>query len=280
MSARSRRRAMERAAARLRAAGIDDPTSDLRRMMAEALEVAPARLSLMDDALTPAQAARFDAFVARRAARQPVAQIVGRRAFWRHDFTVTPDTLDPRPDTETLVAHALTKPWQRVLDLGTGTGAILISLLAERRGATGIGADLSPAALAVARENAARIGVAADFVLSDWFAAIDGRFDLIVSNPPYIALAEMAGLAPEVRDHEPHLALTDGGDGLGAYRAIVAGAAAHLNPGGWLMVEIGPTQADAVSAIFAQAGLRSVETLLDLDDRPRVVLGQRGDIAG
>jgi release factor glutamine methyltransferase len=200
-----------------------------------------------------------------------MAQITGERLFWGRSFRVTGATLDPRPETEVLVAAALAEPFARVLDLGTGTGCILLSLLADRPGTAGLGVDVSPAALAVAVENAARLGVVAEFRLSDWFAGVAGRFDLIVSNPPYIAAAEMAGLAPEVRDWEPHLALTPGGDGLDAYRAIAGGVAAHLEPGGRLLLEIGPTQAAEVAALLAAAGLAGIEVLADLDGRDRVV---------
>ena len=205
-----------------------------------------------------------------RAARQPLSQITGRRAFWKHEFRVTPDTLDPRPETEALVAAALELPWASVLDLGTGTGAILISLLAERPGASGLATDISEPALRVARDNAARIGVSADFARADWFDGVTGHFDLIVSNPPYIAACEMAALQPEVRDWEPHLALTDGGDGLTAYRRIAAGAAAHLRPGGHVLAEIGWQQGAEVAAIFAAEGAR-VTVLPDLDGRDRVI---------
>lgn len=264
--------ALADATALLAAAGVDDPARDAARLLAHVLGRTP--LFPEDITLSPAQAGAFAQAVTARATRQPVAQITGRRAFWKHEFHVTPDTLDPRPDTETLIEAALRKPWASVLDLGTGTGAIVISLLAERPGARGLGVDLSPAALTVAQGNAARIGVAADFAVSDWFSAVTGRFELIVSNPPYIALAEMAALAPEVRDHEPHLALTDGGDGLGAYRAIAAGAGAHLAPGGWLLVEIGPAQGAAVAALFAAAGFVEIAILPDLDGRDRVVCGE------
>ena len=268
------REAMAQAVATLRRAGLPDPQADVRRLMAHALGTPPERLALIPDrALTPDEAARFDALVARRKTRQPVAQITGHRAFWKHDFRVTPDTLDPRPETEILVEQALRLPWTSVLDLGTGTGAILISLLAERKGARGLGTDISPAALQVAQSNAAALGVAADFALSDWFAGVSGRFDLIVSNPPYIAAAEMAGLSPEVRDWEPHAALTDGADGLTAYRAIAAGAGAHLSPGGAVLVEIGPAQAADVTAIFAAAGAQG-QVIHDLDGRDRVIFAR------
>ncbi|MBD3765456.1 MAG: peptide chain release factor N(5)-glutamine methyltransferase, partial [Rhodobacterales bacterium] len=265
--------ALRAAIPQLAAAGVEGAPRDARRLLAHALDIAPDRLALhLADPLPPAAAARFAAAVAARAARQPLAQITGRRAFWGRNFRVTRDTLDPRPETEGLVALALAEPFARVLDLGTGTGCILLSLLADRPGATGLGVDVSPAALAVARANAADLGLSgrADLALSDWFSAVAGRFDLIVSNPPYIAADEMAGLAPEVRDWEPHLALTPGGDGLAAYRAIAAGAGAHLAPCGRLIVEIGPTQGTAVARLMSAAGLADVQVHPDLDARPRL----------
>ena len=174
-----------------------------------------------------------------------------------------------------LIEAALAEPFASVLDLGTGTGAILISLLAERPGTRGIGTDISPAALIVARENADRIGVCADFMESDWFSGLSGEFDLIVSNPPYIALTEMDDLSPEVALWEPRQALTDGADGLSAYRAITAGAPAHLTPGGRLIVEIGPSQGAAVAALMAGAGLVDPHVLRDLDGRDRIVCGRK-----
>ncbi|MFT4148926.1 MAG: peptide chain release factor N(5)-glutamine methyltransferase [Paracoccaceae bacterium] len=266
--------ALRAAIPRLRAAGVDDPARDARALMAHAAGLTPDRLTLhLSDPLTDPQAAAFAAHVAARERRQPVAQIIGQRLFWGRSFCVTPDVLDPRPETEILIDHALSRPFSRVLDLGTGSGAILITLLAESPDATGLGADLSAEALAVARGNARLLGVMgrAEFLRSDWFDAIPGRFDLIVSNPPYIAEEEMASLSPEVRDWEPHLALTPGGDGLDAYRAIAAGAGAHLAPGGRLMVEVGPTQGDAVAALLSAAGLENPRILPDLDGRPRVV---------
>lgn len=267
--------ALRAATARLTAAGIDGAARDARLLLAEALGLAPDRLSLhLADAVTDEAAARFAGFVAAREARRPVAQILGRRLFWGRPFRVTPATLDPRPETETLIAAALEAPYTRVLDLGTGTGCILLTLLAERPGATGVATDLSDAALDVARANAEALGLAprAAFRRADWFSALEGRFDLIVSNPPYIAAAEMAALAPEVRDWEPRAALTPGGDGLDAYRALCAGAAAHLEPGGRLLLEIGPTQGAAVAALAAAGGLHGVRVLPDLDGRDRVVM--------
>ncbi|MCQ0970531.1 peptide chain release factor N(5)-glutamine methyltransferase [Paracoccus sp. TK19116] len=275
--------ALQDAVARLRAAGVDDPAGDARRLLLHAFGSDLQRHQLAERLSQPlpgSVAARFQAMVTARAARQPVSQITGRRAFWTHDFAVTRDTLDPRPETEVLVEAALGLSWHNVLDLGTGTGAILISLLAARPGSLGLGTDVSEAALRVARGNATRIGVSADFRLSDWFANVAGRFDLIVSNPPYIAISEMTGLSPEVREWEPAGALTDGGDGLSAYRAIAAGAGRHLNHGGHVLCEIGAAQGPAVSALFREAGAE-VRVITDLDGRDRVVASRfRQESAG
>lgn len=265
--------ALRRAVTRLAEAGVEDAARDARRLLAHALGQRPDALAArLSDALPPEAAATFEEAIAARARRQPVSQIIGRREFWGRDFRVTPDVLDPRPETETLVELALARPFASVLDLGTGSGAILVTLLAERPAARGVGADLSDAALDVARDNAAAHGVAgrAGFVRSDWFGAVEGRFDLIVSNPPYIAAAEMPGLAPELA-WEPRGALTDEGDGLSAYRAIAAGAATHLAPGGRLIVETGHAQGAAVAAIFRGAGLESVACHPDLGGRQRAV---------
>ena len=259
------------AAAQLTVAGIE--ATDARRLMAAALELAPHQIGLSPGrVLDGAEVLRFRACVDERKAHRPVSKIIGRRAFWRHEFGVTDDTLDPRPETEVLVTKALERPFATMLDLGTGTGCILLSCLAERPAASGIGTDVSEAALTVARANAARLGVSrADFQRSDWFSEVTGQFDLIVSNPPYIAADEMAGLAPEVRLWDPELALTPGGDGLAAYRAIAAGAAARLMPGGRILLEIGPTQATAVAGLLAAQGFGDVAVTRDLDGRDRVV---------
>jgi release factor glutamine methyltransferase len=265
--------ALAAATARLRAAGVADPARDARLLLAHALGIAPDRVMLAPtDPLSEAIAKRFEGAVAARAARQPVSQIVGRRAFYGRTFRVTPDVLDPRPETETLVAAALSAPFERVLDLGTGSGAILLTLLAERPDARGLGVDLSPEALAVAQANAEGLGRAgrADFRLSDWFAGVTGFFDLIVANPPYIAADEMPGLAPEVRDWEPHLALSPGADGLSAIRRIAAGAGAHLRPGGRLLIEIGAGQGGATLALLEGSGFDARAILCDLDGRDRV----------
>jgi release factor glutamine methyltransferase len=266
------REALADATRRLAAAGIETPARDARRLM-EHLAGGPVFGG--DPLPDPAAWTRL---VAARAARRPVAQILGRRAFWTHEFEVNGDTLDPRPETEALVAAALEVPWDRVLDLGTGTGCILLSLLAERPAAAGLGTDLSAPALAVARRNATRLGLdgRAAFAQADWLDGIDGPFDLIVSNPPYIAEAEMAALAPELRDWEPRMALTPGGDGLAAYRILARDAPARLSAGGHLMVEVGAAQGRAVAALLRGAGFGSVAIRPDLDGRDRIVSGRKG----
>lgn len=266
------REALAQAIQRLDAAGIADAPRDARLLLAHALGIAPDRLTLVLRDPAGAEQAAFGEAIARRAAREPVSHITGRRLFWGRAFHVTADVLDPRPETETLIAEALGAPFTRLLDLGTGSGAILLTLLAERPAARGLGCDLSPAALAVAEGNAATLGLSgrAEFRQGDWFGPVEGRFDLIVSNPPYIAEAEMGGLAPEVL-REPRMALTPGGDGLDAYRAIARDAGAHLTPGGRLMVEIGPTQGAAVAGLMAAAGLQGIALHPDFDGRDRVV---------
>ena len=272
--------ALRAATQRLTAAGIAGANGDARALLAHAIGIAPDRLTLhLPDPLLADAQARFDASLTARESRQPVAQIVGHRLFWGHRFKVTQDTLDPRPETEVLVAEALSRPFLKLLDLGTGTGCILLSCLAGNPMAVGVGSDISSAALAVTQTNAETLGLVARvrLIQSDWLKAIPGRFDLIASNPPYIAAAEMAGLAPDVLDHEPHLALTPGGDGLDAYRAIAAGAPARLISGGRLLLEIGPTQGAAVSALLAAQGLQNIRILPDFDGRDRVVCAQKPD---
>ncbi|MBC7133890.1 MAG: peptide chain release factor N(5)-glutamine methyltransferase [Roseovarius sp.] len=273
--------ALRAATQRLARAGIEGAAGDARALLAEAMGLARDRLTLhLAEALDPEAAARFEAMLARREGNEPVARILGRRLFWGREFTVTPDVLDPRPETECLIAAALEGPAPaQFLDLGTGTGCIAVTLLAEWPQARGVASDLSPGALDVARENATRHGVMArlDLVASDWFAGISGRFDLIVSNPPYIAADEMMTLAPEVRGHDPHQALSDGADGLSAYRAIARGARAHLVPGGRILVEIGWQQGRAVAGIFAEAGLGDIRILPDFDGRDRVVRAMSPD---
>ncbi len=268
--------ALRQTTARLAGAGVAQPGADARILMAFAMGIAGDRLTLhLGDTLSPEAERALEKAVTARLAHQPVSQIIGQRQFWGRMFRVTSDVLDPRPETETLVSAALEHDFHRVLDLGTGSGCILLSLLADRPLASGVGVDLSPAALTVAQGNAERLAVEkrATFTVSDWFSNVKGQFDLIVANPPYIAADEMGTLLPDVRDWEPHLALTPGGDGLAAYRVIARDAPAFLTPRGRLMVEIGPTQGPAVLSMFQAAGLEDARILHDMDGRDRVVVG-------
>ncbi|WP_415920439.1 peptide chain release factor N(5)-glutamine methyltransferase [Tateyamaria sp. SN6-1] len=269
--------AMASAAARLRAAGVPDPARDARMLLAHAARVDAARVTLIaPEDIAPDIAERYDQLVSLRAVRVPVSHLVGRRAFYGRDFRVSNAVLDPRPETESLIEAALAQDFARVLDLGTGSGCILVTLLAECSDATGVGVDLSEAACLEASANAVTHAVAdrADIFVSDWFERVEGRFDLIVSNPPYIAADEMAGLAPEVAQHEPHMALTDGGDGQSAYRIIAAEAGAYLDADGTVMCEIGPAQGASVAALFRAHGWGVVTVLPDLDGRDRVVVAR------
>ncbi|AZV78095.1 peptide chain release factor N(5)-glutamine methyltransferase [Parasedimentitalea marina] len=269
--------AMVAATARLRAAGVPDPARDARVLLAHAARIEASRVTLIaPEDLESDIAERYEQLIALRAIRVPVSHLLGEREFYGRRFKVSGDVLDPRPETECLIEAALAAPFQRVLDLGTGSGCILVTLLGEQRDATGLGVDLSEAACLQASANAVlhRVEPRADIRQSDWFQNVDGQFDLIVSNPPYIALNEMPGLSAEVRIHEPEMALTDGGDGLGAYRRIAANVGHYLTPGGRVLVEIGPTQAAAVAALFELAGLRQIRVVQDLDGRDRVVCAQ------
>ncbi|WP_373356895.1 peptide chain release factor N(5)-glutamine methyltransferase [Pseudoroseicyclus sp. CXY001] len=264
---------------RLTEAGVAEPAGDARRLLAHALGLAPGRLTLaLPEPVSPDSAAAYDACITRRAAREPVSHITGERLFYGRRFAVSADVLDPRPETEMLIEAALAQPFETLLDLGTGTGCILLTLLAEMPGARGLGIDISPAALANAAANAAELNLSikAEFAAGDWFDGLTRQFDLITANPPYLAAAEMAGLAPEVREFEPHLALTDFGDGLGAYRAITAGAPEHLMPGGRLLMEIGPGQGHEVMSLAYAAGFPHVSIIRDLDGRDRVVMAEIG----
>lgn len=274
---------LREASGRLAAAGIDGAAREARLLLQHAAGIAIAtQIAESGRAIDSAAAERFEALVARRAARAPMAQILGRREFWSLPFRVTPDTLDPRPDSETLVQAVLSRVANRqaelrLVDFGTGTGCLLLSLLHELPNASGIGVDLSPAALAVARHNAQALGLAgrARFLEADWDAGLAGSFDIVVSNPPYIASDEIAALQPEVSRFEPRLALDGGPDGLAAYRRLLPAAARLLQAGGLAAFEIGLGQADSVTAIGRAAALRHLTTEFDLGSVPRVVLFQK-----
>ncbi|MGH1353503.1 MAG: peptide chain release factor N(5)-glutamine methyltransferase [Thalassovita sp.] len=257
---------------------IDGPAREARLLLAHAMNVPHDRLVLMGhDELAPDVYDRAQAFCLRRTQGEPTSNIRGYREFYGRQFTVNHHVLDPRPETECLIVEALTAPFSTVLDLGTGSGCILLTLLAERSGISGTGGDLSPEALSVAKINAKALGVSdrATFVQSDWFDAIKGPFDLIVSNPPYITDAEMAELSPEVLNFDPHMALTPGGDGLDPYRILAQQAQGYLTPRGRILCEFGWKQGADVTALFQDAGWSDVRILPDLDGRDRVLAATR-----
>jgi release factor glutamine methyltransferase len=277
------REILSEARERLAAAGIEGPLREARLLLADALGVDGAGLIAREtDAIDAGGLDAFEARMRRRLAGEPISRIRGWREFYGRRFAINGDVLDPRPETELLVeeGQARLPRGGRVLDLGTGSGAILVSLLAERPDATGVSVDISPAALAVAADNARSLCVSdrVTFIEGSWDAMAErggAAFDLVLSNPPYVTEAELAGLAVEVRDHDPHLALVGGADGLDPYRAILAALPATLKPGGWLGVEFGATQGAAVSALMVNAGLEAVEVMADLGQLDRVAFGRR-----
>ena len=274
---------LETAVARLRQSGVDDARRDARLLLAAALGDRPELvIGYPEMELGEPEAEAFAAMVARRAAREPVSRILGRREFWSLPFRISPATLDPRPDSETLVEAVLARipdrtAALRVLDLGTGTGCLLLALLSELPRAEGLGTDISPEAVAVARANAADLGLAdrARFGVADWGSGLTGSWQAIVSNPPYIMDREIAGLAPEVARYEPRTALSGGPDGLSSYRRIVPQAAGLLAAGGLLALEIGRGQGALVESILAAAGLKRLERAMDLAGIERCVLATR-----
>jgi release factor glutamine methyltransferase len=261
-------------------AALDTPDLDARVLLMEALRADAVEIAVRPHlCLGPEAAARLTAFARRRLAREPVGRILGRREFWGLTFELSAATLEPRPDTETVVETALSllpdrhAPW-RLLDLGTGSGCILVALLHELPAAFGLGVDRSPEALRTARRNAVRCGVGdrAAFAASDWASALAGRFDLVVSNPPYIAAPGLAELAAEVRAHDPEGALDGGRDGLASYRVIFQQAARLLAPGAALVVEIGCDQEEAIGALAPGTGLEVCRVCRDLGGHPRAVV--------
>ncbi len=273
--------ALSECRAALAAAGIESAAFEARLLVAAALEVPVEQvIAWPERAIDPAARGRLAALLARRSAREPMAHVLGRREFWSLEFAVTPDVLVPRPDSETLVAAALeqvadrTAPL-RLLDLGVGSGCLLLALLSELPQATGLGIDISRAAIAVAQRNATALGLATRvrFEHGNWLAGVGGRFDVVVTNPPYIARGELAGLPPEVR-HDPPAALDGGEDGLEAYRVIAAGLSAVLAPGGFGAIEIGAGQAEFVTAILREAGLEPWLRRSDLSGTTRCLLAR------
>ena len=267
---------------KFRQAGIDSAETDARLLMAYALGVDRAELIANGGrALTVEQAEAIDALAARRLRREPVARIFGHKEFWSLSLQIGPAVLVPRPETETVVEAALDAVARdarqmaqlRILDIGTGSGALLLALLSELPNAVGTATDISAAALDVARANAECGGLAGrcTFIACDIAAGVPGPFDLIVSNPPYVVHGEIASLPPEVRDYDPALALDGGADGLDGYRAIAAQARRLLAPGGKVIVELGAGQEAAVRALFTNAGLTAAAVLNDLSGIPRAL---------
>jgi release factor glutamine methyltransferase len=268
------------AASRLQAAGIEAPARDARLLLGHATGLSATRLMAYPErTVEPAAAEAFARLIDRRAGREPVSRILGIREFWSLDFTVTPATLDPRPDSETIVEAALDRVPDKnssfsLIDFGTGTGCLLLAILSERPRAFGVGVDRSEAAARVAAGNAERLSLAgrARFLVGDWAEAIAGPVDLIVANPPYIPAGEIAGLEAEVRAHDPLSALAGGADGLDPYRILAPAAARLLRPGGHAVFEVGQGQADAVAAFAAAAGLVLEEQRADLGGIARAVV--------
>ncbi len=272
------------AAGRLRGAGVESPQREARLLLAHALGVAQERiLSGRVRPLTPEDSANFERLVSRREGREPLAYITGSREFWSLPFVVGPGVLIPRPESETLIEEALRRFPGRdsaldVLDLGTGSGCLLLALLSERPNARGLGIDISDAALGYARRNARELGLShrVRFARGNWCENLDGRFDAILVNPPYIGSEEFQFLAPEL-GYEPKLALVAGSDGYEAYRKIAGEIGNHLKPGGAALFELGQGQAVALKRILDENGLASLGTVSDLGGIPRcLIAGCRG----
>ena len=270
--------ALSDARQRLASAGADSPGLDARLLVARALDVAGHSLP-GERTLKGEERDRLAALVARRVRREPMSHILGEREFWSLPFKVTAETLTPRPDSETVVEVALAGGRGfRVLDLGTGTGCLLLSLLSEWPGASGLGVDISTAALFVARHNARLLGLEdrALFVAGDWGAAVDGCFDVIVANPPYIADGDLETLAPEVSAFEPRIALAGGGDGLDAFRALGPDLPGLLSDDGRACLEVGMGQAPRVKGILEECGMRVLGVARDLAGIERCVTAVKG----
>lgn len=278
----SRDHAMRMMGWRFRQAGLPTPELDAR-VLVQAVTGASDIEMLREPAtrMSAEEEARLAGFEERRLAREPVSRILGVREFWGLPFAVTPATLDPRPDSETLIETALAALREvaapRLLDLGTGTGCLLLALLHERKDAVGTGIDISTEALAVAVSNASRLGLSgrAVFRTGNWTEGLEGSFDLVISNPPYIASGDIPALEEEVRAHDPKLALDGGADGLDAYRALAHALPDVLTQAGSAVIELGAGQAGDVAAIFEASGLAVPRVVPDLSGVPRALVAQR-----
>lgn len=284
LTAPSLAEAVARLARRLDDAGIEGPLGDARLLAVHALSIDRTKLhSDRDRRLSMAEWEGLERLGGRRAAGEPVSRIVGEREFWSLSFALSPATLDPRPDSETVIQAALDRMPDRdrplaILDLGTGSGCLLVALLTEYRHAWGVGVDASPDAAAMARYNANRLGVGdrACFLAADWGRALGRGFDLVVSNPPYVADREFDGLDPDVAQFDPRSALSGGADGLDAYRVLVPALPGLLNPDGWVVLEVGHGQSSAVLSLLADAGLGGLGSHDDLAGVHRCVCGKKG----
>lgn len=278
---------LDSGAARLLAAGVEEPRRDARLLLMAAAGLTAEELIRRPDApADPVQMTRYMEMITRRQSREPVSRILGRREFWSLEFAITPDTLDPRPDSETLISAALDHFEDRsraynILDIGTGSGCLLLALLSELPVARGTGIDISEGALDTARANAQRLGFLrrSNFVNCDirrprWAQRIGGPHDIVIANPPYISAAALAGLAPEVTRFDPFPALSGGEDGLDFYRIITNSLVGLLVSGGLAIIEVGSGQAEAVQTLLTQAGLKELATRQDLGGIPRAITGR------
>ncbi len=268
---------LRQATNRLRDAGIEGAATDVRLLIGAAAGLSPEDMLRDSDLkLSPDQKTRVETMIRRRADREPVSRILGRREFHSLSFEVTPATLDPRPDSEVIVEAAI--DYARImggeptiLDIGTGTGCLLLSTLVALPDATGIGTDIDPEAIAVARRNADSLGCTSrlQFQTVDWLSGVEGRFDIVLSNPPYIPSGDIADLAPEVSQYDPRTALDGGPDGLDAYHVLADRIPKILSPSGVTLMEIGAGQADNVTGLFAAAGWHPLESRADLAGHDR-----------
>ena len=260
--------------AKLRECGISDPIRDARLLLADCLELRTQNLNLLNDSyISEIKISKFWRMIKERCKRKPVSKILGYRSFWGRDFEINENVLDPRGDTETLIELILDCKFENMLELGTGSGAIAITVLAERPEVTCVATDISEYALKTASTNSKRHGVESRLKLlhSNWFEKISGSFDIIVSNPPYISSKEYAQLSAEVVKYDPNISLTLGGDGLEAYREILSQALEKLSKNGHIFLEIGYTQANAVGHLFREAGFQQIKVHKDLGSRDRVI---------
>ena len=260
--------------AKLRECGISDPIRDARLLLADCLELRSQNLNLLNDSnISEIKISKFWRMIKERCKRKPVSKILGYRAFWGRDFEINENVLDPRGDTETLIELILDCKFENMLELGTGSGAIAITVLAERPEVTCVATDISEYALKTASTNSKRHGVESRLKLlhSNWFEKISGSFDVIVSNPPYISSEEYAQLSAEVVKYDPKISLTLGGDGLEAYREILSRALEKLSKNGHIFLEIGYNQANAVKHLFREAGFQQIKVHKDLGSRDRVI---------